>query len=49
MNEHIKDFYIYKFAKENPLGLAHILKDKLSISLDEALRYIDKFMKEVNQ
>lgn len=49
MIEDIKDFYIYKFAKENPLGLAHVLKDSLNISLDKALSYIDNFLSEVNQ
>lgn len=46
MEETIKDFYMYKFMKEQPLAVAYQLEKHKGIPFNEALKSINKFLEE---
>lgn len=46
MEETIKDFYVYKYMKEQPVAVAYQLEKYKGIPFDEALDSINKFLEE---
>ena len=47
--EIIKDFYMYKFMREQPFAVAYQLEKYKGIPFDEALESINKFLVEINK
>ena len=49
MDSYIKDFYMYKFAKENPLALALLIEKHTGKDYLEVLEEINKSVKIIER